>query len=371
MSATAIRRDIISKARRVVVKLGTSAICDQRGRLDPAVLRSLAGQICRAMENGVAVTVVSSGAIGAGLAELDLPARPKTLPMLQAVAAVGQGQLMRTFHDTFARRGRKVAQVLLTRSDFEDRARYLNIRNTLHALSESGVVAVINENDAVAVDEIRYGDNDLIAAHLTNMLAADLLVLLTSVDGVLASGKVLDVVQRVDSGTLALANGRRSALGSGGMASKLQAVRIVTRSGEAAAIANSRTPQVLTRLLAGRAVGTVFAPADRKMSSRSRWIAQASRPTGQVIVDDGAARALRERGRSLLPSGITAVQGRFEKGAVVNVIDPAGHAFARGLSNYSSEQVKTIMGLKTSQITKALGDKPYDEVIHRNNMTLL
>ena len=371
MSASAVRRDIISKAQRVVVKLGTSAISDERGRLDLPVLRSLAGQICKAMDAGVAVTLVSSGAIGAGLAELDLADRPRTLPMLQAVAAVGQGQLMRTFHDTFARRGRKVAQVLLTRGDFEDRTRYLNIRNTLNALSESGVVAVINENDAVAVDEIRYGDNDMIAAHLTNMLAADLLVLLTSVDGVLAGGEVLDVVERVDEQTLGLASGQRSRLGSGGMASKLEAVRIVARAGEAAAIANSRTPRVLTRLLAGERLGTVFAPAKRKMSSRDRWIAQASRATGRVVVDAGAARALCERGKSLLPSGITAVKGRFAKGAVVDVVDPAGRAVARGLSNYSAEQVETIIGLKTSQIARALGDKPYDEVIHRNNMTLL
>ena len=371
MSASAVRRDIISKARRVVVKLGTSAISDERGRLDLPVLRSLSGQICKAMDAGVAVTLVSSGAIGAGLAELDLADRPRTLPMLQAVAAVGQGQLMRTFHDTFARRSRKVAQVLLTRGDFEDRTRYLNIRNTLNALSESGVVAVINENDAVAVDEIRYGDNDVIAAHLTNMLAADLLVLVTSVDGVLAGGEVMDVVEKVDGETLALASGERSRLGSGGMASKLEAVRIVTQAGEAAAVVNSRTPRVLTRLLAGETLGTVFAPSERKMSSRRRWIAQASRSAGRVIVDAGAARALRQRGKSLLPSGVTAVAGRFAKGAVVDVIDADGRAVARGLTNYSAEQIATIMGLKTAHIARALGDKPYDEVIHRNNMTLL
>ncbi len=371
MSVSSVRSNIIAKARRVVVKLGTNAISDEHGRLDMAVLRSLAGQICKAMDTGVAVTVVASGAIGAGLGELDLAERPKTLPMLQAVAAVGQGQLMRAFHDTFVRRGRKVAQVLLTRDDFEDRTRYLNIRNTLNALSESGIVAVINENDAVAVDEIRYGDNDVIAAHLTNMLAADLLVLLTSVDGVLADGEVLDVVEQVDGDTLAHVSDERSRLGSGGMASKLEAVRIVTLAGEAAAIGNSRCPHVLTRLLAGEKVGTVFVPGKRKMPSRRRWIAHASRPAGQVTVDDGAARALRDRGKSLLPSGVTNVSGRFEKGAVVAVVDSAGGAIARGLTNYSAEQIDTIKGLKTSQIVKALGDKPYDEIIHRNNMTLL
>ncbi len=368
MSAGEVRK-AVAEARRIVVKVGTNAITTKTGRLDRRVVSGLAGQIAAAMKSGVSVTLVTSGAIGSGLGELQLAERPKNMPMLQAVAAVGQGQLMRTFHDALARRGVKVAQVLVTRDDFEDRTRYLNIRNTLVALEEYGALPILNENDAVAVDEIRFGDNDIIAAHLTNLLAADLLVLLSNVDGVMAEGRVLDVIERVDDSARSLAAGR-SSRGSGGMASKLEAARMVTHAGEPAVIANSRQPRVLTRLLAGEHVGTVFVPARQKMSSRRRWIGQASRPGGRVAVDDGAARALTRHGRSLLPSGVTAVSGSFEKGATVAVVDSAGKEIARGLCNYSSVQLDKIKGLRTSQIVKTLGDKPYDEVIHRNNMTL-
>jgi glutamate 5-kinase len=290
--------------------------------------------------------------------------------MLQAVAAVGQGQLMRAFHDTFARRGIKVAQVLLTRDAFEDRTRYLNIRNTLRALGECGALPIINENDAVAVDEIRFGDNDIISALVANMIGADVVVFLTNVDGVLEDGRVLDVIERVDEKAMLLAGAGRSKLGSGGMASKLYAASLVTRAGEVAVVANARRANVLTRLLAGERVGTVFVPADRKMSSRRRWIGQASKPVGKIFVDAGAAKALTQRGKSLLPSGVVAVAGSFEKGATVAVIDPAGKQIARGLTNYSADQIEQIKGLKTTQIAKVLGDKPYDEVIHRNNMTM-
>ena len=365
-----IRQRVLAKARRIVVKVGTSAICDARGRPDRSTMASLARQIAAIRKAGVSVLMVSSGAIGSGVNELGLPERPKTMPELQAAAAVGQGQLMRAFHDVFARCGVKVAQVLLTRDDLEERTRYLNIRNTLQALDEYGAVAIVNENDTVAVDEIRFGDNDMIAAQLANMVGADALVLLTSVDGVIKDGRVLGVIERVDEAALALDSGTRSSLGSGGMASKLQAAGLVTRAGEVAVIANARTPKVLLRLLAGERVGTLFLPAKRKMSSRRRWIGQVARPAGRLFVDDGAARALREQGKSLLPSGITGVWGRFPKGATVAVVDSSGRQIARGLTNYSSEQIEKIKGLKTSQIARALGDKPYDEVIHRNNMTV-
>ncbi len=371
MPGKTVRQNIISQARRIVVKVGTSAITDQTGRLDQRTVRRLASQIADVMKSGVSVTLVASGAIGAGMAELDLPARPRTLPMLQAVAAVGQGQLMRTFHDAMGRRKLRVAQVLLTRDAFEDRTRYLNIRNTLLALHEAGVLPILNENDAVAVDELRYGDNDIIAAHVTNMLAADLLVMLTTVDGVLKGEAVMDVIERVDEEVLALARGRgKTRLGSGGMGSKLTAAGLVTRAGEAAVIANARTPDVLKRLLGGEAIGTVFVPARRKLTPRRRWIGQAAKTTGRIIIDAGASRALREGGKSLLPSGIRSVKGNFAKGATVGVFDDHGNEIARGLTNYSSEQLVKIQGRRTSQIAKILGDKPYDEAIHRNNMTL-
>jgi glutamate 5-kinase len=370
MPPSDVRKDIVARARRIVVKVGTSAITDPDGRLERPTVTALAGQLAALMRAGKDVILVASGAVGAGMGELNLPQRPKSLPMLQAVAAVGQGQLMRVFHDVFARRRIRVAQVLVTRDDFENRTRYLNIRNTLHTLWECGVLPVLNENDAVAVDELRFGDNDIIAAHLTNMLAADVLVLLSTVDGLLDGGRIVDVVSAVDDQARALADGRRSRLGSGGMASKLSAAELVTRAGEVAVIANARAPRVLLRLLKGQAVGTVFVPAAGKMSSRRRWIAQASRPAGRIHVDAGAARALRSGGKSLLPSGIAAVSGRFQKGDTVIVAGPDGRELARGLTNYDAGQVEKIKGLRTAQVARVLGEKPYDEVIHRNNMTL-
>lgn len=370
MPAESLRENVIAAARGVVVKVGTDAITDVEGKPDRKVISSLSRQIAEAMHAGVSVTLVASGAIGAGVGEMGLTERPKTLPMLQATAAVGQGQLMRAFHDAFARHGVRVGQVLVTREDFESRTRYLNIRNTLAALAEVGAVPIINENDAVAVDEIRYGDNDIIAALVTTMLRADLLVLLTVVDGVLREGEVVEVIDGVDDEALSLAGVERSRRGSGGMSSKLSAAGMVTRAGEAVAVANARTPNVLRKLLAGKRVGTVFVPAEKKMSSRRRWIGQAARPAGKIFIDDGAARALSRQGRSLLPSGISAVAGSFAKGDTVSIVDPGGNEVARGLTNYSSEQVEQIKGLKTNQIQKALGDKPYDEVVHRNNMTL-
>lgn len=370
MPGTATRKKIVEQVRNVVVKIGTNAICDRAGHIDMKVLRSLAGQIVAAMRSGKSVALVTSGAIGAGMGELGMASRPKTLPRLQAAAAVGQGSLMRCFHDVFSKLDMKVAQVLLTRDDFEDRARYLNIRNTLAALGECGVLAIINENDTVAVDEIRFGDNDVIAALVANMLGAELTVFLTNVDGVLAAGRVLDVIEQVDGKVMSLAAAGRSGLGSGGMASKLEAARLVVAAGEMAVIANSRQAGAVTRILAGQPVGTVFAPAAKKMSRRRRWIGQASRPAGRIVIDDGAVTALKKRGKSLLPSGVSNVKGRFAKGAVVVVVDSVGRQIARGLSNYSSRQIEKIQGLKTSQIAKVLGDKPYDEVIHRNNMTV-
>ncbi|MDY7009560.1 MAG: glutamate 5-kinase [Planctomycetota bacterium] len=372
MPDTQLRQTVLKEARRIVVKVGTAALTDRVGRLDEQFISGLCRQVSGVVAGGVEVTLVSSGAIGAGMAELDLSEKPGTLPMLQAAAAVGQGQLMRTFHDAFASSGLKVAQILITRGDFEDRARYLNIRNTIAALHEMSVVPVVNENDTVAVDELegRFGDNDIVAALLTNMLRADVLILLTVVDGVLSEGKVLDVIEDAGAGAVEFADDSISRGGSGGMGTKLQAAGMVTAAGEAAVIANARTPDVLIRLLGGEKLGTLCLPAEGKMSSRRRWIGQAARSAGKITVDDGAVKALREGGKSLLPSGITAVAGNFQKGDTVAVVDSAGGRVARGLTNYSAADVDAIKGLKTSQITAALGEKPYDEVVHRNNMVV-
>lgn len=365
------RQDVVRRARRIVVKIGTSALTDAQGRLDVPFLGDLASQVAGAIGGGVAVTLVTSGAVGAGMAELDLPRRPATLPLLQATAAVGQGQLMRHFAEAFAAHGLKVAQILVTRGDFENRTRYLNIRNTVSALQELRVVPILNENDSVAVDELRFGDNDIIAAHMTNLLAAEVLVLLSVVDGVYRGKELLDIVQDAGKDAAELPTGARSRLGSGGMATKLTAAHLVAAAGEVTIVANARTPDILRRLLAGEQLGTLCVPSPRKMSARRRWIGQAARTAGKLVVDDGAVAALRRGGKSLLPSGVTAVIGGFDKGDTVAIVDRAGKPVARGLTNYSAEQADAIKGLKTSQIAKVLGEKPYDELVHRNNMTLL
>ncbi len=367
-----LRQTVLKNARRIVVKVGTAALTDESGRLDMEFISDLCGQVAGIVAGGVEVALVSSGAIGAGMAELDLAAKPGTLPMLQAAAAVGQGQLMRTFHDAFGALGLKVAQILVTRGDFEDRTRYLNIRNTIAALHDLGAVPVVNENDTVAVDELegRFGDNDIVAALVTNMLRADVLVMLTVVDGVMAGGEVLDVIADAEAGSAGLADDSLSRGGSGGMTTKLQAAHMVAAAGEAAVIANARTPDILGRLLAGEKIGTVCLPAEGKMSARRRWIGQAARAAGEITVDDGAAKALREGGKSLLPSGITAVAGHFGKGDTVAIVDSAGSQVARGLTNYSAADIDAIKGLKTAQIADAIGEKPYDEVVHRNNMVV-
>ncbi len=371
MPSSQIRQNVICDARRIVVKVGTNAICDSAGRPERRVISRLAGQIAKHLGQGRQFVLVTSGAIGAGLGELDMPRRPKNLPQLQACAAVGQGQLMRIFHDTFARRGVRVGQVLLSREDFENRTRYLNIRNTLAAMNDIGAVPIINENDAVAVEEIRYGDNDIIAAHLANMISAEVLVLLSNVDGVMRAGEVVDFIEEAEKASQKLDSGTGSKFGSGGLTTKLAAAGMVTRAGETVVIANARSPNVLDKILAGKKIGTVFLPGQKRLSPRRRWIGQASRPAGRIYIDSGAAAALRKRGKSLLPSGITDLSGNFGKGATITIVDDKGTQIARGLTNYSSDEVRKIMGKNTSQIGKILHDAPYQEVIHRNNMMLL
>jgi glutamate 5-kinase len=313
------------------------------------------------------------------------------LPELQASASVGQSRLVSRYARSFHQHGFHAGQILLTREDFDDRGRYLNAKNTIRALFDFGCVPVINENDTISTDEIRFGDNDLLAALLTHLIRAELLILLTSVPGLCAAkpypesvravhrgggveglrGEVVDVVERVDREVLSLASGATSPSGTGGMESKLEAVRIATEAGEAALMADGREEDVLLRIMRGEKVGTLFLPAGERLGSRKRWIRFTSRPRGTIVVDEGARRALRERGKSLLPSGITAVEGRFEAGDVVRVAGPDGREFARGLTNYDSHEVLKIKGLNTARIEEALGHKYYDEVVHRDNMALV
>ncbi|MBX6316489.1 MAG: glutamate 5-kinase, partial [Isosphaeraceae bacterium] len=321
--------------------------------------------------------LVSSGAVGAGVGQLGLKRRPDHLPQLQAAAAVGQAFLIRAYDEGFRRHGRHAAQLLLTHEDFDGRIRYLNMRNTLSALFEFNAVPVINENDTISVDEIKFGDNDRLAALVANLLQAPLLVLLSVVDGLCridpetgALGEVVPLVLDLDEETFGLAHSRKSTLGTGGMRSKLQAARLVTQAGGSVIIASGTEPEPLTRLLAGEPVGTLFLAKGRTQRARPLWIGLTARPKGHFVVDAGARIALESGRKSLLPIGIVEIIGEFDRGDVVGIRDPEGHEFARGLTNYGTAEARQIRGLRTEQIRQVLGSAPYDEVIHRDNLVL-
>ena len=368
------RKRIAERTPLAVVKVGTNVLADAKGGLDPEGVRALADQVAALREKGISIIIVSSGAIAAGVRELSLPRRPDTLPELQAIAAVGQPKLMRTYSHALAPHGLHTAQVLVSREDFADRTRYLNVRQALTALLSYGAVPIINENDSTSTEEISFGDNDCLSALVTNLVQAPLLVILTTVAGLeRRNGKraeVIDVVRKIDDEVLSLVTGDTTAFGTGGMSTKLEAARITTEAGEACVIADGRRPDVLLHIFEGRKVGTLFVPTPRRMSSRKRWLAAANVPAGHITVDAGARTALVQGGKSLLASGITGVSGEFQKGALVIVKDPAGREIARGLANYGADDIGKIQGLHTSQIKHALGEKPYDEVIHRDNLVL-
>jgi len=366
-----VRKQHLSVVRSVVIKLGTQLLSDKEGRLDAGFVAKVADQVAALRRRNVLVTIVSSGAIGAGLRELNLTRRPTDLAKLQAVAAVGQRRLMDVWAAAFAPHGMPVAQILLTREDIDDRARFLNVRNTVHAVHEMNAVPVINENDTISTDElvkISFGDNDILAALVAHALRADLLVLLTVVDGVLdGDGKSLRLVDSIDQAR-GLVRAEKSALGRGGMNSKVEAARMVTESGDAMVVADGRMDDVLLRLLDGEELGTLFVPAaGKKRSGRSRWIGSA-RAAGKIMVDEGAAAAVAQKNRSLLPAGIVRVEGDFQRGDVVEIVSPAGVCVARGLSNYASDDVVRIRGKKTAEVRALLAEEAYDEVVHRDNL---
>jgi glutamate 5-kinase len=370
MPSTIVRNKIVSRAKKIIVKIGTNALTDSAGQLDVRMISSMANQVFALVQTGKDVVIVSSGAIGAGMGVLGLKTRPKELPLLQASAAVGQGRLMQIFEKTFSKHNLHVGQVLVTRADFVDRRRYINIERTLNALSELRVIPIINENDTVAVDENRFGDNDLIAAMVANLVHADLLVLLTVVDGLLdQNGQRVDFVPKVDDQTLAFLRPDKSALGSGGMQSKLQAVKLATTAGIDTIIANGKKPNALTQLiLDGEKIGTVFVGNSKRVTGKLRWVMSAAKPAGQILIDEGASRAVIAGGKSLLPTGIIGVHGSFELNDVVTVINQQGSELARGITNYSSSDLLKIKGLRSEAIKKIFGSDALEEAIHRDNL---
>jgi len=367
------RKQFVSAVRTVVIKLGTQLLSGKEGRLDIDFIASIARQVAELRRRGIQVTIVSSGAVGAGLRELNIPKRPTDLAKLQAVAAVGQRRLMDVWGAAFEPFQLPVAQLLLTRDDIDSRTRFLNLRNTIHAVHDLGAVPIINENDTVSTDEmvkITFGDNDILASMVTHAIRANLLVLMTVVDGLLdAAGVPVRLVESIEHAR-ALIRTEKSSLGKGGMDSKLRAAQTVTESGEAMVVAHGRMENLLPRLLDGEELGTLFVPAGKKKSSRTRWIGSVQ-PVGTVEVDAGCVTALVERNKSLLPAGVTRVQGNFSRGDVIAVVGPDGARVARGLSNYDSDDVDQIKGKKTVDVRSTFKDSiVYDEVVHRDNLVV-
>jgi glutamate 5-kinase len=377
-----VRQEVVARAHTVVIKVGTNVLADAAGRLDRHRIQSLADQLHRARAGGRAggrkVVLVTSGAIGAGVGKLGLGKRPADLPHLQACAAVGQTALMQLYQESLAPHGIQTAQILLTAGDFDSRGRYLNVRNTIRTLFEYGALPIINENDTVAVAEIKFGDNDHLAAMVTNLLRAPLLVLLTNVNGLYSDdpgthpdAELLATVPVIDKSVTELAAATQSALGTGGMRSKLRAARLATAAGEAVVMANGSVDGILDRVFAAEPVGTLFLPHGDDVPAWKRWVGFTARPKGSLRVDAGARRALVEQGKSLLPVGVTAVEGEFGKGDVVSICDAAGVEIARGLTNYSSEDATRLRGKPTEQIASLLGSVPYPELVHRDNLVVV
>ena len=373
-----LREKIAACATTMVVKVGTRVLTGPDGRLDEHRIAQLSEQLHEVVATGRKVVLVSSGAVGAGMGRLGLTVRPTDLADLQAVAAVGQSILVEAYERSLGRHGRHVAQVLLTADDMQNRTRYLNAKNTLLAILKYEAVPIVNENDTVAVEELQttFGDNDQLAAKVTNLIQAPLLVLLSDVDGLYdgdpadPSSSIIPTVERLDQSIFDLAEDPKGGISKGGMASKLEAARQATAAGENVIIAGGRNRGVLTDIIAGREVGTLILAKGQAVTAKKRWIGFTVRPRGRLIVDGGARRAVEHDGGSLLAIGITKVNGHFGKGDVVSLCDTQNDEFARGTSNYNSDDVRRIRGLKTAEIAEALGHCPYQAVIHRDNMTV-
>ncbi|MDB4511823.1 glutamate 5-kinase [Arenicella sp.] len=371
-----MNRHLIKECKRCVVKIGSALLTDDGAGLDIAMIEGLAKQLAWLRQQDIEVLLVSSGSVAAGVSQLGMSRRPERINQLQAAAAVGQASLVRQYEQAFQPYDLTIAQVLLTHADVANRERYLNAKSTLSTLLDFRVITVINENDTVATEEICFGDNDNLAALVTNMVDADLLIILTDQDGLYTAdprssknAKLLHHVDANDDSVMAMASGG-SAVGRGGMVTKLTAVQTASHSGANTIIASGSEPNIIRRLFAGEQLGTFF-KADRQLASRKQWMAGQFKICGSVTVDKGAARVLKSAGRSLLPVGIIAVEGDFNRGELIACLDQAGNEIARGLSNYSTLEARKIIGQTSDLISELLGYGGQDEFIHRDNLVLL
>ena len=371
------RKKIFKKIRRIVVKVGSGVLAAKNG-LNNRVISGITKDISVLRKNGIDVILVSSGAIASGMKKIGLAKRPVTIFDQQATAAVGQASLMMAYENAFARHNLKVAQILITRDDLNHRGRYLNARNTVFTLLSWHIIPIINENDTVVADEIQFGDNDNLSAMVTNMAEADLLVLLTDMDGLFdknprehTDANIIPLVKKVDRSVMGYAGSLTGTFGTGGMASKLKAAQQATVGGIPVVIANGHKQEILTDIFAGKEVGTLFMPQDSNLCRRKQWIAFTKAQKGKIIIDQGASNALQKRGKSLLPSGIIKVIGRFSQGDSVLLLDKDGQQLAVGMVNYPSGDINKIAGIRSSEIESVLGYKIDDEVIHRDNLVVI
>ena len=370
------RRKALDAAKTLVVKVGTRVLTRVDGMLDRERIACLADQLCQVMDTGRNAVLVSSGAVGAGVGKLGLDQRPRGLADLQAVAAIGQTELIQAYEQAFAVHGRHVAQVLLTAEDLRNRSSYLNVRNALRQVSELGAIPIVNENDCVAVDELMttFGDNDRLAASVAGLMNDCLLVILSDVDGLYdgnpadPESRIVPLVPEIDDSVWSLARDSANSVSKGGMSSKLSAAQTATSHGHHVIIAPGRDDRVLEKILAGDAIGTLFKPDPHALRGRRRWIDSAAEVVGKLHVDTGAAAAVGDRGKSLLAIGIVRVDGVFSQGSVVSIVDPEQNEIARGLINYPSSEVAQILGLPSERIADVLGHCPYDAVIHRDKI---
>jgi glutamate 5-kinase len=378
MSNKDIRREILGKGRRIVVKVGSSILASVEKGLRYEVFSHLTKEISDLKRQGYEIVLVSSGAIAAGMEKLGYKTRPQTITQKQATAAVGQTRLMNIYENYFSRYQQMVAQVLLTHDDLSHRHRFLNARNTLLTLLELGIIPIINENDTVVVDEIKVGDNDNLSALITNLVGADLLIILTDIEGLCDSdprvnpnARCIPLVEDIDVDMKGIIGGTKSEMSVGGMISKIQAAQKASRFGIPTVVARGTRDGILHQILKGKEIGTLILSKGEALSSRKHWIAFNPKPKGDVIVDEGAKKAIVQKGKSLLPSGVIKVRGAFDRGDLVTCLGPRGKEFARGLVNYSATELEKIKGLRSDQIDSTLGYKYSDEVIHRDDLVVL
>ncbi|MBI1977570.1 MAG: glutamate 5-kinase [Candidatus Omnitrophica bacterium] len=367
-------RQQIKKAKRWVIKIGTSSLATDEGHFSHRQLENIISQVASLLQQEIKVVLVSSGAIALGMDTLKRAKRPTLLSELQACAAIGQGKLMKAYEAAFSTHGFHAAQILLTRDALQDRARYVNAKNTIEALFKMGAIPIVNENDTVATEEIKFGDNDVLAVHVADLVEANLLVFLSDIEGFYLQDKT--VIRQIRSAKeleeyASHVHVKRSERTAGGMKSKLEAARMAMNSGIPIVLANGRDERIMERILKGEEVGSLFYPSSEKTNARKRWLAHSASSKGTITVDGGACRALKEANKSLLSSGVLRCSGNFKLGDVVDILDEKEEVFARGLINYSREEVLKIKGRRAKEIDGILGYKRTDELIHRNNIAFL